>query len=98
MAIRLKNMAVSLKTGPVVADKCGNETASQISALPASQDRACFGAYCQQLADLSNADTRKGLEPEAKLPAARGEILLVFSGIRTKCHEGDRCRNEALAF
>ncbi|MBZ9844370.1 hypothetical protein [Mesorhizobium sp. CA5] len=27
MAIRLKNMAVSLKTRPVVAKECGNETA-----------------------------------------------------------------------
>ncbi|WP_189510420.1 MULTISPECIES: hypothetical protein [unclassified Mesorhizobium] len=28
-------MAVPLKTVPVVADKCGNETAIEISALPA---------------------------------------------------------------
>jgi hypothetical protein len=27
MAIRLKNMVVSLKTRPDVANKCGNETA-----------------------------------------------------------------------
>ncbi|AZO24844.1 MULTISPECIES: hypothetical protein [unclassified Mesorhizobium] len=36
MAIRLKkSMAAPLKTVPVVADKCGNGTAIEISALPA---------------------------------------------------------------
>ncbi|MEI9406119.1 hypothetical protein [Mesorhizobium argentiipisi] len=84
MAIMLKNMAVSLKTRPVVANKCGNETAGANQRLSSEQARACFVADCQQLAGLFNT---KPPRPLAGVCERGREILVLFSGDRRKYRE-----------
>jgi len=71
-------MAVSLKTGPVVADKYGNETAIQITPCPANKiehvrwpDASNLPLYPRQCVDTAAI--------AMKLPTARREILVLFS-------------------
>ncbi|RUT95622.1 hypothetical protein EOD23_32210 [Mesorhizobium sp. USDA-HM6] len=78
-----------------MADKCGNETAIEISALPARKIEHVSAPIASNLQALSNAGRSRRLGLQAKLPAACLEILVLSSEARRNCQEDDRCRNEA---
>ncbi|WP_192244475.1 hypothetical protein [Mesorhizobium silamurunense] len=75
-------MAVPLKTVPIVADKCGNETAIEISALPACKIEHVSAPIASNRKLYPMATRRHGRDSGGKLPAAGREILVLFSNAR----------------